>query len=161
MKKAGGNWVSVKTWQCLSCSPWWAAGTWTWSADGREGRWQTTWGRLLWLQPQPRSSRLHQALVTKTQYSFGYSQRVLKGAPRRAWAHPIFGTTKTRAISTNAQSRFASIVCLATSASSTAHLIVSLNLCSSGSNVRGELRALFLKCWWLIRMKRPNRTNSP
>ena len=41
----------------------------------------------------------NQALVTKTQYSFGHSQ----GVARRAWAHPIFGTTKTSEISTNAK----------------------------------------------------------
>ena len=46
------------------------------------------------------------------------------------------------AFSTNAQSRFASVVvdCPGTFAPSAAHLTVSLYLCSSGSNARGESR---------------------
>ena len=50
---------------------------------------------------------------------------------------PISGTTKTSGFSTNAQSTFASVVFYTvsgTSAPNTAHLSVSLNLCSSWNN---------------------------
>ena len=58
---------------------------------------------------------------------------------------PTFSVaTKTSAFSANAQLRLASDVLdgVLTSAPSAPHLGVSLSLCSSGSNARGELRAL-------------------
>ena len=58
-------------------------------------------------------------------------------------AHPIFGTKKAIAFSTNAQSRFESVVLVLCSWDLRAlTLTVSLYLCSSGSNARGKLRAL-------------------
>ena len=35
---------------------------------------------------------------------------IYSGGARGAWAHPVSGTTKTNAFSTNAQSRFASVI---------------------------------------------------
>ena len=68
-------------------------------------------------------------------------------APWRVRVPPlVFGTMKASAISTHAQSRFASAVLdgVLTSATSDseAHLAVSFIFCSSGSNTRGESQPL-------------------
>ena len=70
------------------------------------------------------------------------SRGVVKRGAKWACLFPILGTMKTIAFSTNAQSRFASIVLDSTSASSAAYLVVSLYFCSSRSNAGGKLQAL-------------------